>query len=161
NDPVVADLLVRQRRVLDPAKRREVVYEIQRYLAKQQYYVQLPSGTAIAVWEGALKNYGPNLGYDYGGRLMGAWLDRQQTGDGPAHTEEGDAPLRRPAPADRDPVAPHRVADRLHPAEAHPGRRRRPHAGGEGLRPGPRGAAHEARPRPAPPCPVPRVAGAG
>lgn len=21
-------------------------------------------------------NYGPNLGYDYGGRLMAAWLDR-------------------------------------------------------------------------------------
>ena len=29
-----------------------------------------------AVWDGALKNYGPNLGYDYGGRLMAAWLDR-------------------------------------------------------------------------------------
>jgi len=28
------------------------------------------------VWEGALKNYGPNLGSDYGGRLMAAWLDR-------------------------------------------------------------------------------------
>lgn len=27
-------------------------------------------------WDGALKNYGPNLGYDYGGRLMSAWLDR-------------------------------------------------------------------------------------
>ncbi|HET9854761.1 MAG TPA: twin-arginine translocation signal domain-containing protein [Methylomirabilota bacterium] len=23
-----------------------------------------------------LKNYGPNLGYDYGGRLITAWLDR-------------------------------------------------------------------------------------
>jgi peptide/nickel transport system substrate-binding protein len=76
NDPVVADLLVRQRRVLDPAKRREVVSEIQRHLARQQYYVQLPSAVAIGVWEGALKNYGPNLGYDYGGRLIAAWLDR-------------------------------------------------------------------------------------
>jgi hypothetical protein len=33
-------------------------------------------GTYIAVWEGALKNYGPNLGYDYRGRLVAAWLDR-------------------------------------------------------------------------------------
>src|SRR5207249_8723074 len=32
----------------------------------------LPSGIYIAVWEGALKNYGPNMGYDYGGRLMAA-----------------------------------------------------------------------------------------
>ena len=76
NDPVVADMLVRQRRTLDPAKRREVIFDIQRHLAKQQYYVQMPSGVYIAVWEGALKNYGPNLGYDYGGRLMAAWLDR-------------------------------------------------------------------------------------
>ena len=24
----------------------------------------------------SLKNYGPNLGFDYGDRLMAAWLDR-------------------------------------------------------------------------------------
>jgi peptide/nickel transport system substrate-binding protein len=76
NDPVVADMLVRQRRTFDVAKRREVIHEIQRHLAKQQYYVQWPSAVYIAVWEGALKNYGPNLGYDYGGRLLAAWLDR-------------------------------------------------------------------------------------
>ena len=76
NDPVVADMLVRQRRTFDVGKRREVIYEIQRHLAKQQYYVQMPSGVYVAVWEGAVKNYGPNLGYDYGGRLLAAWLDR-------------------------------------------------------------------------------------
>ena len=76
NDPVVADMLIRQRRTQDLAKRRENVYEIQKYLAKQQYYVQMPSPTHVAVWDGALKNYAPNHGYDYGGRLMAAWLDR-------------------------------------------------------------------------------------
>jgi peptide/nickel transport system substrate-binding protein len=76
NDPVVADMLVRQRRTFDIAKRREVIFDIQRHLAKQQYYVATPSGVYIAVWEGALRNYGPNLGYDYGGRLLAAWLDR-------------------------------------------------------------------------------------
>ena len=76
NDPIVTDLLVRQRRTVDPAKRRELLGELQRHLAKQQYYVQLPSAVTIAVWEGALKNYGPNLGYDYGGRLVATWLDR-------------------------------------------------------------------------------------
>jgi peptide/nickel transport system substrate-binding protein len=75
-DPVVADMLARQRRTSDPAKRREIIYDIQRHLAKQQYYVQMPSGIYVAVWEGAVKNYGPNMGYDYGGRLMAAWLDR-------------------------------------------------------------------------------------
>jgi peptide/nickel transport system substrate-binding protein len=76
NDPVIADLLVRQRRTFDIPKRREVIYDIQKHLAKQQYYVQMPSAVYVAVWEGALKNYGPNLGYDYGGRLLHAWLDR-------------------------------------------------------------------------------------
>jgi len=76
NDPVVADLLIRQRRTFDLAKRRELIHELQRYLAKQQYYVQVPSGVYVAVWDGALKNYGPNLGYDYGGRLVAAWLER-------------------------------------------------------------------------------------
>lgn len=75
-DPLLADLLVRQRRTFDVARRRELIHEIQRYLATQQYYVQLASGIYIAVWEGALKNYGPNLGYDYGGRLVAAWLER-------------------------------------------------------------------------------------
>jgi peptide/nickel transport system substrate-binding protein len=76
NDPVVADMLVRQRRTFDIAKRREVIFDIQRHLAKQQYYVATASGVYVAVWEGALRNYGPNLGYDYGGRLLAAWLDR-------------------------------------------------------------------------------------
>jgi peptide/nickel transport system substrate-binding protein len=76
NDPVVADMLIRQRRTHEIAKRREIIYEIQRHLAKQQYYTQLASGVYIAVWDSALKNYGPNLGYDYGGRLLAAWLDR-------------------------------------------------------------------------------------
>jgi len=75
-DPVVADMLLRQRRTLDPAKRREIIFDIQRYLAKQQYYVQLASAVNVAVWDRALRNYGPNLGFDWGGRLMAAWLDR-------------------------------------------------------------------------------------
>jgi peptide/nickel transport system substrate-binding protein len=76
NDPVLGDMLIRQRRTPEPAKRRELLYEIQRYLAKQQYYVYAPSTVAIGVWDGALKNYAPNLGYDWGGRLLAAWLDR-------------------------------------------------------------------------------------
>ena len=76
SDPVLDDLLVRQRRVADPKARREVINQIERHLAKQQYYVQAPSGTYVGVWDAALKNYGPNIGYDYGGRLIAAWLDR-------------------------------------------------------------------------------------
>ncbi len=76
NDPVLGDMLIRQRRTADVAKRREVLHEIQRYAAKQQYYVYAPSGVYIGVWDAAVKNYVPNLGYDWGGRLLAAWLDR-------------------------------------------------------------------------------------
>ena len=75
-DPVLDDMLLRQRRVFDVPKRREVIHEIQRYLAKQQYYVAAPSAVYVAAWDGALQNYGPNLGYDIGSRVMAAWLNR-------------------------------------------------------------------------------------
>ena len=57
-------------------KRRELVHQIQRHLGKQVYRAEAYSIIALAVWDPALKNYGPNLGYDYGGRLTAAWLDR-------------------------------------------------------------------------------------
>jgi len=76
DDPVATDMIVRQRRTLDPTKRRDIVHALQRHLAGQQYYVSLPSGLSVACWDNALKNYGPNLGYDLGGRLTAAWLDR-------------------------------------------------------------------------------------
>ena len=76
NDPALNDMLSRQRRTIDVGKRRELIYEIQRYLARQQYYVHMPAAIYIGVWDRALKNYGPNLGFDYGGRLVAAWLDR-------------------------------------------------------------------------------------
>jgi hypothetical protein len=52
-------------------KRRELIHELQRHLAKQQYYVHMPSALYVAVWDRALKTYVPNLGFDYGGRLAG------------------------------------------------------------------------------------------
>ncbi len=76
NDPVLTDLLLRQRRLHDPAKRRQVIHDIQRLVASQQYFVEVFSSVLILAWDGALRNYGPNLGYDYGGRLLSAWLER-------------------------------------------------------------------------------------
>jgi len=76
NDPALSGMLARQRRIPDVVRRRELIYEIQRYLASQQYYLQMPASLYVAVWDPALKNFGPNLGYDYGGRLTAAWLDR-------------------------------------------------------------------------------------
>jgi peptide/nickel transport system substrate-binding protein len=76
NDPPLTDLILRQRRVQDLARRRELIHDIQRHLAKLVYRAETYSVVIIAAWDLALKNYGPNLGFDYGGRLVAAWLDR-------------------------------------------------------------------------------------
>ena len=31
---------------------------------------------SVAAWEPYVKNFGPNVGADHGGRLVAAWLDR-------------------------------------------------------------------------------------
>jgi peptide/nickel transport system substrate-binding protein len=76
NDPTLTDLLTRQRRTRDVASRRRLIHEIQRHVASQQYIMEIYSPVTIFVWDAAVRNYGPNLGYDYGGRLLAAWLDR-------------------------------------------------------------------------------------
>jgi len=76
DDPRLTDMIRLQRRMLDPVKRREIVYDIQRYLAEQVYYHYDPSVSTVAAWEPYVKNFAPNLGHDYGGRLMVAWLNR-------------------------------------------------------------------------------------
>jgi peptide/nickel transport system substrate-binding protein len=75
NDPKLTDMIRLQRRTLDPAKRRDIIWDIQRYLAEQVYYLYGPSSRVVAAWEPHVRNFAPNLGNDYGGRLMGAWLD--------------------------------------------------------------------------------------
>src|SRR5262245_19967528 len=59
NDQALTDLILRQRRVRDVAKRRELIHDIQRYLGKQVYRAEAYSIVALAVWDPALKNYGP------------------------------------------------------------------------------------------------------
>jgi peptide/nickel transport system substrate-binding protein len=76
NDPALTDMIVNSSRTLDEKKRRKLVYDIQKYIAKQVYYLRLDSGIYIAALDPALKDFGPNLGYDYGGRLMAAWWDK-------------------------------------------------------------------------------------
>jgi peptide/nickel transport system substrate-binding protein len=76
DDPKLTEMIRLQRRTLDVAKRREIVYDIQRYLAEQVYYAFGPSVSAVAAWEPRVKNFAPNIGHDYGGRLMAAWLSK-------------------------------------------------------------------------------------
>ena len=76
NDPKLTDMIRLQRRTFDVAKRKQVVFDIQRYLADQALFGVDGSIRILSAWDAHIKNYMPNNGFDYGGRLMTAWIDR-------------------------------------------------------------------------------------
>ena len=70
DDPKVTEMIRLQRRTFDVSKRREILYDIQRHLSETVYYLLVgPSATVVSAWEPYVKNFAPNLGNDYGGRL--------------------------------------------------------------------------------------------
>jgi peptide/nickel transport system substrate-binding protein len=76
NDPKLTEMIKLQRRTFNAARRREIIYDIQRYVSQHVYVIYGPSVMPVVAWESYVKNFGPNIGHDYGGRLMAAWLDR-------------------------------------------------------------------------------------
>jgi peptide/nickel transport system substrate-binding protein len=76
NDPKLTEMIKRQRRTLKDSARRDIVYDIQRYCSQQVYYVCGPSPSVVAAWMPNVTDFGPNIGPDYGGRLMSAWFDK-------------------------------------------------------------------------------------
>jgi len=75
-DPALADMILNTRRIPDDKKRQQQIYAIQKHIANQAYYIRFPSGVYIAALDPALENFAPNLGYDYGGRMMAAWWNK-------------------------------------------------------------------------------------
>jgi peptide/nickel transport system substrate-binding protein len=76
NDATITAMLKKQRRTKDLAARKKLIYDIQRYAAEQQYYVYLHSSMTTGSWQPYVKNYAPNLSFDYGGRAAALWLER-------------------------------------------------------------------------------------
>jgi peptide/nickel transport system substrate-binding protein len=76
NDATVTAMLKEQRRTKDLEARKRLIFDIQRYVAEQQYYVYLNCSMITASWQPYVKNYAPNLSFDYGGRAAALWLDR-------------------------------------------------------------------------------------
>ena len=69
NDPKLTAMLKEQRRTKDLEARKKLIFDIQRYAAEQQYYVYLNSNTITGTWQPYVKNYAPNLTFDYGNRV--------------------------------------------------------------------------------------------
>jgi peptide/nickel transport system substrate-binding protein len=76
NDPKITAMLKAQRRTKDLEARRKLIHDIQRYAAEQQYYVHVLVPMVTASWAPYVKNYGPNITFDYGSRIATLWLDR-------------------------------------------------------------------------------------
>jgi peptide/nickel transport system substrate-binding protein len=76
NDPKLLAMLQEQRRTRDREARKKLIFDIQRYIAEQQYYVFTISIAYACTWQPYVKNYTPNLSFDYGGRVAALWLDR-------------------------------------------------------------------------------------
>ena len=69
-------MLKEQRRTKDLEARKQLIFDIQRYVAEQQYYVYLNSSTITASWQPYVKNFAPNHSFDYGNRAAALWLER-------------------------------------------------------------------------------------
>ena len=76
NDPKLTAMLKTQRHTRDLEARKQLIFDIQRYVAAQQYYVYTNSNMQTGTWQPYVKNYAPNPSFDYGGRAAALWLDR-------------------------------------------------------------------------------------
>jgi ABC-type transport system substrate-binding protein len=76
NDPRLTGMLKEQMRIKQLEARRKLIFDIQRYAAEQQYYVDLYSVGITGSWQPYVKNYAPNPTFDYGGRAAALWLER-------------------------------------------------------------------------------------
>jgi peptide/nickel transport system substrate-binding protein len=75
-DAELNKMLVAQRRELDPKKRKQIVDDIQRYLADKAYYVYLPTPPQYISHPPYVKGFKHHDGFGLGLRLMYTWLDK-------------------------------------------------------------------------------------
>jgi peptide/nickel transport system substrate-binding protein len=76
NDPTLTAMLKEQRRTKDLAARKQRIFDIQRYEAEQQYYVNLACLTFTGSHQPYVKNYAANALEEYGMAAAILWLER-------------------------------------------------------------------------------------
>ena len=52
------------------------MYDIQVYLAEHALFGLNGSTKIVSAWDAHIRNYMPNNGYDFGGRLLAVWIDK-------------------------------------------------------------------------------------
>jgi peptide/nickel transport system substrate-binding protein len=76
DDATLTAMLKAQRRTKELEARKQLIFDIQRYVAEQQYYVYLNANTVTTSWQPYVKNFAPNHSFDYGNRAAALWLER-------------------------------------------------------------------------------------
>src|SRR5437763_17190726 len=76
DDPKLTEMIKLQRRTFDVAKRKQIVFDIQRYLADQALLGADGSIRILSAWDAHIKNYMPNNGFDYGGRAVAPRVEK-------------------------------------------------------------------------------------
>src|SRR5215510_13889435 len=75
-DAELTKMLLAQRREIDPKKRKQIVDDIQRYLADKAYYIYVPQWPQYVAHPPYVKGFQHHDGYGLGMRLLYTWLDR-------------------------------------------------------------------------------------
>jgi ABC-type transport system substrate-binding protein len=75
-DAELTKMLLAQRREMDPKKRKQIVDDIQRYLADKAYYVYVPQWPQYVAHPPYVKGFRHHDGYGLGMRLLHTWLDK-------------------------------------------------------------------------------------
>jgi peptide/nickel transport system substrate-binding protein len=75
-DAELSKMLVAQRREMDVRKRKQIVDDIQRYLADKAYYVYVPQWPQYVAHPPYVKGFQHHDGYGLGMRLVFTWLDK-------------------------------------------------------------------------------------
>jgi peptide/nickel transport system substrate-binding protein len=75
-DAELNKMLVAQRREMDPKKRKQIVDDIQRYLADKAYYVYVPQWPQYIAHPPYVKGFKHHDGYGLGMRLVYTWMDK-------------------------------------------------------------------------------------
>jgi peptide/nickel transport system substrate-binding protein len=74
NDPMLNDLVPRQRAEIDPQKRLDLIHQLVRYLAGQVYQITHPQDIQTDASQPFVKNYAPRVGYQP--VYMVTWLSK-------------------------------------------------------------------------------------
>jgi peptide/nickel transport system substrate-binding protein len=75
-DAELTKMLLAQRREMDPKKRKQIVDDIQRYLADKAYYIYVPSWPQYVAHPPYVKGFRHHDGYGAGMRLLYTWIDK-------------------------------------------------------------------------------------